>query len=71
MSFQFRQSASGSKNSGFGRSHAGKGSPFGAFLVGSVVEAFGPRAGFFITGAGGTLAVAAVTLGWRWRRRPR
>ena len=45
--------------------------PFGAFLVGSVVEAFGPRAGFFITGAGGTLAVAAVTLGWRWRRRPR
>lgn len=45
--------------------------PFGAFLVGSVVEAFGARAGFFITGAGGTLAVAAVTLGWRWRRRPR
>ncbi len=45
--------------------------PFGAFLVGSVVEAFGARAGFLITGAGGTLAVAAVTLGWRWRRRPR
>ena len=45
--------------------------PFGAFLVGSVVEGFGPRAGFFITGAGGTVAVAAVTLGWRWRRRSR
>jgi len=45
--------------------------PFGAFLVGSVVEAFGPRAGFFITGAGGTVAVAAVTLFWRWYRRPR
>ncbi len=45
--------------------------PFGAFLVGSVVEAFGPRAGFFITGAGGTAAVTAVTLFWRWYRRPR
>jgi MFS family permease len=45
--------------------------PFGAFLVGSVVEAFGPRAGFFITGAGGIAAVTAVTLFWRWYRRPR
>jgi MFS family permease len=44
--------------------------PFGAFLVGSVVEAFGPRAGFFITGACGTVSVAAVTLWWRARRRP-
>lgn len=43
--------------------------PFGAFLVGSVVEAFGPQAGFFITGAGGTMAVVAVTLGWRWYRQ--
>jgi len=42
--------------------------PFGAFLVGSVVEAFGPRAGFFITGAGGSIAVVLVTLLWRRRR---
>ena len=42
--------------------------PFGAFLVGSVVEAFGPRAGFFITGAGGSIAVVVVTLLWRARR---
>ena len=44
--------------------------PFGAFLVGSVVQGFGPRAGFFITGAGGTVAIVAVTLGWRWYRGP-
>jgi MFS family permease len=44
--------------------------PFGAFLVGSVVQGFGPRAGFFITGAGGTIAIVAVTLGWRWYRGP-
>ncbi len=42
--------------------------PFGAFLVGSVVEAFGPKAGFFITGAGGSVAVVLVTLLWRRRR---
>jgi MFS family permease len=42
--------------------------PFGAFLVGSVVEAFGPKAGFFITGAGGSVAVVVVTLLWRARR---
>jgi MFS family permease len=45
--------------------------PFGAFLIGSVTEALGPRAGFLVTGAGGTVAVTAVTLWWRWYRRPR
>jgi MFS family permease len=45
--------------------------PFGAFLVGSITEAFGPRAGFFVTGASGSAAVVAVTLGWRWYRRAR
>ena len=44
--------------------------PFGAFLVGAITEAFGPRAGFFVTGASGCAAVVAVTLGWRWYRRP-
>ena len=43
--------------------------PFGAFLVGAITEAFGPRAGFFVTGASGSAAVVAVTLGWRWYRR--
>ena len=45
--------------------------PFGSFLVGSVVEALGTRAGFLVTGAAGSLAVAAVTLGWRRYRRRR
>jgi MFS family permease len=45
--------------------------PFGAFLVGSVTEVLGPRAGFFITGSGGILAVTMVTLWWRWYRQPR
>jgi MFS family permease len=45
--------------------------PFGAFLVGSVVEALGARAGFLVTGAAGSLAVTAVTLGWRRHRRRR
>ena len=45
--------------------------PVGAFLVGSVTEALGPRAGFLITGACGTVSVTAVTLWWRWHRRPR
>jgi MFS family permease len=45
--------------------------PFGAFLVGSVTEAFGPRAGFFITGAGGLVAITAVIVFWRWYRGPR
>lgn len=45
--------------------------PVGAFLVGSVTEALGARAGFLVTGAGGTVAVLAVTLGWRRDRRPR
>jgi predicted MFS family arabinose efflux permease len=44
--------------------------PFGAFLVGSVVEALGASAGFLVTGVGGTLAVTAVTLWWRRYRRP-
>ena len=44
--------------------------PFGAFLVGAVTEALGVRAGFLVTGAGGTVAVSAVTLWWRWYRRP-
>ena len=43
--------------------------PFGAFLVGSVTEALGARAGFLVTGAGGTAAVLAVTLGWRRHRQ--
>jgi MFS family permease len=43
--------------------------PFGAFLVGSITEAFGPRTGFLVTGAAGSVAVVAVTLGWRWYRR--
>ena len=42
--------------------------PFGAFLVGSVTEALGARAGFLVTGAGGTVAVLAVTLWWRAHR---
>jgi MFS family permease len=44
--------------------------PFGAFMVGSVTEALGARAGFLVTGAGGTAAVLAVTFGWRRYRRP-
>jgi MFS family permease len=44
--------------------------PFGALLIGSVTGALGPRAGFVVTGAGGTVAVIAVTLWWRWHRRP-
>jgi MFS family permease len=44
--------------------------PFGALLVGSVTGALGPRAGFVVTGACGTAAVIAVTLWWRWYRRP-
>jgi MFS family permease len=43
--------------------------PVGAFLVGSVTEALGARAGFLVTGAGGTAAVLAVALGWRRYRR--
>jgi MFS family permease len=43
--------------------------PFGAFLVGSITQALGARAGFLITGGGGTLSVVAVSLWWRWRRR--
>ena len=44
--------------------------PFGAFTVGSVTEALGARAGFLMTGAGGTAAVLAITLWWRRHRRP-
>ena len=43
--------------------------PFGAFLVGSVTQALGPRAGFLVTGAGGLLAVLAVSGFWRQQRR--
>lgn len=42
--------------------------PVGAFLVGAVTEALGPRAGFLITGACGVVSVTAITLWWRWRR---
>ena len=45
--------------------------PFGAFLVGSITQALGARAGFLITGAGGTLSVIVVSLWWRQRRRTR
>jgi MFS family permease len=43
--------------------------PFGAFLVGSVTQALGARAGFLITGVGGVLSILAVTAWWQWRRR--
>jgi len=43
--------------------------PFGAFLVGSVTQALGARAGFLITGAGGMVSILAVTAWWQWRRR--
>jgi len=43
--------------------------PFGAFLVGSVTQALGARAGFLVTGAGGLTAVLAVSGWWRLRRR--
>jgi MFS family permease len=45
--------------------------PFGAFLVGSVTQALGARAGFFVTGAGGLVSILAVTAWWQWRRRTR
>jgi len=46
--------------------------PFGAFLVGSITQALGARAGFLITGAGGTVSILALSAWWwRWRRRPR
>jgi MFS family permease len=42
--------------------------PFGAFLVGSITEALGIRAGLLASGAAGILSVLVV-LGWRaWRR---
>jgi MFS family permease len=43
--------------------------PFGAFLVGSVTEAFGARAGFLVTGGGGFLSILLLSLWWRTRRR--
>jgi len=43
--------------------------PFGAFLVGSLTQAFGARAGFAVTGAGGIVAILAVAAWWRLRRR--
>ena len=45
--------------------------PFGAFLVGSVTQALGARAGFLVTGAGGLVSILAVTAWWQWRRRTR
>jgi len=45
--------------------------PFGAFLVGSITQALGARAGFLITGAGGLVSILAVTAWWQWRRRTR
>src|SRR5262249_44901911 len=42
--------------------------PFGAFLVGSITQALGARAGFLITGAGGTVSILALSAWW-WRRR--
>ena len=45
--------------------------PFGALLVGSVTEALGARAGFLVTGAGGLVAILAVSTLWRLRRRSR
>jgi hypothetical protein len=45
--------------------------PLGAFLVGSITEALGPRAGFLLAGAGGIVAVTMVTLWWQWYRQPR
>jgi MFS family permease len=43
--------------------------PFGAFIVGSVTQAWGPRAGFLIMGGGGFASVLALSLWWRARRR--
>jgi predicted MFS family arabinose efflux permease len=45
--------------------------PFGAFLVGSVTQALGVRAGFLVMGGGGFVSIAALSLWWRWHRRPR
>ena len=36
--------------------------PFGAFLVGSVTEALGARAGFLVTGGGGFVSIVALSL---------
>jgi MFS family permease len=43
--------------------------PFGAFMVGAVTQALGPRAGFLVTGGGGVLSIVALALWWRLRRR--
>jgi MFS family permease len=45
--------------------------PFGAFLVGTITQALGARAGFLITGAGGFLSILSLALWWRLRRRSR
>lgn len=44
--------------------------PFGAFLVGSVAEAFGVRAACAAGGGLGLLAVGALAIAWRRRARP-
>jgi len=43
--------------------------PFGALLVGTVTQTLGARAGFFVTGAGGLVAILALSAWWRLRRR--
>jgi predicted MFS family arabinose efflux permease len=45
--------------------------PFGAFLVGTITQALGARAGFLITGAGGVVSILALSAVWRLRRRSR
>jgi predicted MFS family arabinose efflux permease len=45
--------------------------PFGAFLVGTITEALGARAGFLITGAGGVVSILSLSAWWRLRRRSR
>jgi len=45
--------------------------PFGAFLVGTVTQALGVRAGFLVMGAGGFLSILVLAVWWRLRRRAR
>jgi predicted MFS family arabinose efflux permease len=44
--------------------------PIGAFIVGAVSEAWGVSTAFFVQGAAGLTALAALTLWWRNRRLP-
>ena len=45
--------------------------PIGSFFVGSVAQAFGVPAAYAASGVLGLLGVAALTLRWRLRHRPR